>query len=390
MTNKIIYLDNASSTKVDEKVLKAMLPYFNEKYANASSKHEAGQQIREDVEKSRKIIARVINAKSNEIIFTSGGTESNNLALKSLFFYNKQNNTGKNHLITTKIEHASVLETCKWLEQQGAKITYLGVDKEGFVDLKQLESSITKKTFLVSIIHGNNEIGVLQDLEKIGKICKGKKVLFHTDACQSFTKILIDVKKQNLDLVSLNSHKIHGPKGIGALYIKEGIKIIPIIHGGGHEFQMRSGTENVPGIIGFGEAVKIYDKKNIIRMKKLQDKLINSFLKIPNTKLNGPIGYPEGHKEKRLCNNINVSFADISGEEICAYLEKNKIYISVGSACQSHINGSSHVLKALGAKENEINGSIRISLSKYTSEKEVDYFLEKIKKIVERLRKFER
>lgn len=381
MPNKIIYLDNASSTKVDEKVLKAMLPYFSEKYANASSKHEVGQQIREAVESSRKIISKTINAKPNEIIFTSGGTESNNFALKGLFFANYPE---KNHIITTKIEHASILETCKWLEKQGAKINYLEVDKEGFIDLEKLESSITEKTFLVSIIHGNNEIGVIQDLEKIGKICREKKILFHTDACQSFTKIPINVKKypkghkQNLDLVSLNSHKIHGPKGIGALYIREGIKIIPLINGGGHEFQMRSGTENVPGIIGFAEAVKIADKKDIIQMKKLQDKLINEILKIPNTKLNGLAG------EKRLCNNINISFENIDGEMLKNYLEKNKIYISTGSACQSH--ESSHVLKALGLKENEINSSIRISISKYTTEKEIDYFLEEIRKVVERLR----
>lgn len=386
MSNKLIYLDNASSTKVDEKVLKAMIPYFSEKYANASSKHGAGQQIREAVESSREIIAKSINAKSNEIIFSSGGTESNNFALKGLFFYNKQNNSEKNHLITTKIEHASILETCKWLEKQGAKITYLNIDKEGFVDLKQLENSINEKTFLVSIIHGNNEIGVIQDLEKIGKLCKEKKVLFHTDCCQSFTKIPIDIKKQNLDLVSLNSHKIHGPKGIGALYIRKELKkkIIPLIHGGWHEFQMRSGTENVAGIIGFAEAVKITNLKDSKKMAILRDKLINEILKIPNTKLNGPAG------EKRLCNNINISFENINGEEICAYLEKEKIYISVGSACQSHINESSHVLKALGLKENEINGSIRISLSRYTTEKEVDYFLDKIKKVVKRLRKFKR
>ena len=384
---KTTYLDNASSTKVDERVLKAMLPYFSEKYANASSKHEAGQQIREAVENSRKIIAKEINVKSNEIIFTSGGTESNNFALKGLFFYNKQNNSEKNHIITTKIEHASILESCKFLEKQGAKITYLDVDKEGFIDLKQLEKSITKKTFLVSIIHGNNEIGIIQDLEKIGKICKEKKVLFHTDACQSFTKTFLDVKQQNLDLISLNSHKIHGPKGIGALYIREGTKIIPLIHGGGHEFQKRSGTENVPGIISFAEAVKISNTKDNQRMIILRDKLINGLLKIPNTRLNGAIGYSEKHKEKRLCNNINISFKNIDAEMLQSYLEKKGIYVSAGSACQSHINKSSHVLKAIGLKENEINGSIRISISKYTTKKEVEYFLGEIRKVVGRLRR---
>src|SRR3989338_364096 len=313
--NKIIYLDNAASTKVDEKVLKAMLPYFSKEYANASSKHEAGQRVRDAVESSREIIAKKINAKSNELIFTSGGTESNNLALKGLFFYNKQAKTGKNHIITTKIEHDSILETCKWLEEQGAEITYL------------------------------------------------------------------NVKKQNLNLTTINSHKIHGPKGIGALYIREGIKIIPLIHGGGHEFQKRSGTENVPGIIGFAEAVKISDKNEINKIRNLRDKLISEILKIPNTKLNGAT------KENRLCNNINVSFSDFESEAIMAYLEKYKIYVSVGSACQSHLNKSSHVLKAIELKENEMNGVIRVSISKYTTKKEINYFLEKIKKIIYKLKK---
>ena len=375
-----IYFDNAASTKVDERVLKAMLPYFSEKYANASSKHEAGQQVREAVESSREIIAKSINAKSSEIIFSSGGTESNNFALKGLFFYHKQAKTGKNHLITTKIEHDSILETCKWLEKSGAEITYLDVDAQGFIDLEQLKSSITKKTFLVSIIHGNNEIGTIQDLEKIGKLCKEKNVLFHTDACQSFTKTFLDVKKQNINLATINSHKIHGPKGVGALYIREGIKIIPLIHGGGHEFQKRSGTENVPGIIGFAEAVKISDKNEINKMASLRDKLISEILKIPNSKLYGATG------DKRLCNNINISFKNIDGEMLQNYLEKKGIYVSAGSACQSQINKSSHVLKAIGLKENEINSSIRISISKYTTEKEVDYFLEKLKMVVGKLR----
>src|SRR3989344_579444 len=375
MPDKIIYLDNASSTKVDKKVLKVMIPYFSEKYANPSSKHEAGRRIREDIENSRKIIAKSINAKSDEIIFTSGGTESNNFALKGLFFANYPK---KNHIIITKIEHTSILETCKYLEKQGARITYLDVDKEGFVNLKQLENSINEKTFLVSIIHGNNEIGVIQDLEKIGKICREKNVLFHTDACQSFTKTFLDVKIQNLDLATINSHKIHGPKGVGALYIREGIKIIPLIHGGGHEFQKRSGTENVPGIIGFAEAVKISNSKDNKNMAILRDKLITEILKIPNTKLNGPAG------EKRLCNNINISFKNIDAEILQSYLEKKGIYVSVGSAC--HIDKSSHVLKAIGLKENEIDSSIRISISKYTAEKEISYFLKKLREVVDRLR----
>lgn len=374
---KTIYLDNAASTKVDEKVLKEMIPYFSEKYGNASSVHQIGQEAKNALEKSRKIIASSINAKTHEIIFTSGGTEGNNLVLKGLFFSNFQN---KKHIITTKIEHDCVLETCKWLETQGAKISYLDVDKEGFIDLAQLEKSICENTLLVTIIHGNNEIGTIQDLEKIGKICREKKVLFHTDACQSFTKIPINVKKLNIDLITLNSHKIHGPKGVGAVYIREGIKITPLLHGGGHERNLRSGTENISGIVGFSEAVKISNSKNVKQMVILRDKLIKGILKIPNTKLNGPQG------EKRLCNNINVSFMNIEGESIGGYLEREGIYTSTGSACQSHTLKSSHVLKAIGLTPLEANSSIRISISKYTTEEEINYVLEKIEKVVNKLR----
>ncbi|MFA4952743.1 MAG: cysteine desulfurase family protein [Candidatus Pacearchaeota archaeon] len=377
---KQIYLDNAATTKVDGKVLKAMIPYFNEKYGNASSQHQVGQEAKNALEKSRKIIAKSINAKTNEIIFTSGGTESNNLALKGLFFANRETNTGKNHIITTRIEHDCILNSCKWLETQGAKVTYLDVDKEGFVNPKDIENAITNKTILVSVIHGNNEIGTIQDLEAIGKICKEKKVLFHTDACQSYTKTDLNVKKMNLDLVTLNSHKIHGPKGVGALYIREGVKIIPLFHGGGHEKKIRSGTENVPGIIGFAEAVETIGKKDLKRMEELRDKLIDSVLKIPNTKLNGA-------RKKRLCNNINISFMNIEGEAIGGYLENEGIYTSTGSACQSHTLESSHVLKAINLSPLEANSSIRMSLSKFTTEEEIDYVLKVLPKVVEKLRR---
>src|SRR3989344_5374140 len=253
---KEVYFDNAATTKIDEKVLHEMLPYFDEKSGNASSMHLKGQEAK--------------NAKTQEIIFTSGGTESNNLALKGLFFANYPE---KNHIITTKIDHDCVLNSCKWLQTMGAEITYLDVDREGFVNPEDIKRAITKKTIVVSIIHGNNEIGTIQDLEAIGKLCKEKNVLFHTDACQSFTKVPIDVKKQNLDLVTLNSHKIHGPKGVGAFYIKDGIKIIPLAHGGGHERKLRSGTENVSGIVGFARAVERADKKDLKRMRELRDKL---------------------------------------------------------------------------------------------------------------------
>jgi len=374
---KQIYLDNAAATKVDKEVLRAMLPYFSEKYGNASSTHFKGQEAKEGLDKSRRIIAREIGAKRHELIFTSGGTESNNFALKGLFFSNYPN---KNHIIITKIEHDCVLNSCKWLEKQGAKITYLDVDEEGFVNSKDVEEVITDKTIVVSIIHGNNEIGIIQDLEEIGKICKEKNVLFHTDACQSFTKVPINVKKQNLDLVTLNSHKIHGPKGVGALYIKEGIKITPLSHGGGHEKKLRSGTENVSGIVGFAKAVEISNKKDVEKMKLLRDKLIEGILRIPNTKLNGS-------KNNRLCNNVNISFNNIEGEAVGGYLENFGIYTSTGSACASHSLEQSHVLKAIGLSPVQINSSLRISLSKYTTEEDINYVLEKLEKIVEKLRR---
>jgi cysteine desulfurase len=376
---KQIYFDNAATTKVDEKVVKEILPYFSENFGNASSQHDAGVRAKKVLEESRKIIAKSIKANAEDIIFTSGGTESNNLALKGLFFANYPY---KNHIITTKIEHDSILQTCKWLESKGANISYLGVNREGFIDMDELKREINNKTFLVSIIHGNNEIGTIQDINEIGKICKEKKVLFHTDACQSYTKVPIDVKKQNIDLITLNSHKIYGPKGVGALYIREGIKIVPLLHGGGHENKLRSGTENVSGIAGFAKAVEIASDKDVKKMARLRDKLIEGLLKIDNVSLNGPKG------EKRLCNNVNVSFNNIEGEAIGGYLENEKIYTSTGSACMSHSLETSHVLKALGLTPLQSNSSLRISLSKYTTEKEVDYFLSKIEGIINKLRRF--
>lgn len=374
---KTIYFDNAATTKVDDEVLKAMLPYFSEKYGNASSVHFKGQEAKEALEKSRRIIAKSIGAKNHEIIFTSGGTESNNLALKGLFFSNRQE---KNHIITTRIEHDCVLNSCRWLETQGAEVTYLDVDAEGFIDLEKLKEAITDKTIVVSIIHGNNEIGTIQNLEEIGKVCRKKNVLFHTDACQSFTKVPINVKKQNLDLVTLNAHKIHGPKGVGALYIRDGIKITPIAHGGGHERNFRSGTENISGIVGFAKAVEVAKRKNIENMIELRNKLIDRILKIPNTKLNGS-------REERLCNNVNISFNNIEGEAIGGYLENLGICTSTGSACASHSLETSHVLKAIGLTPVQANSSLRLSISKYTTEEEIDYVLENLKKIVEKLRR---
>lgn len=371
-----IYLDNAATTKADSRVIKAMLPYLSEKYGNASSQYILGRETKKELERSRKLILDYINAgKEDKLIFTSGGTESNNLALKGLFF----SNPDKNNIITTKTEHSSIMNACKWLEKQGAKVIYLNVDKDGFIDLKELENSITNKTLLVSIMHANNEIGTIQNLKEIGTLCKEKKVLFHTDACQSFTKVSLDVKKYNLDLVTLNSHKIHGPKGVGALYIREGIKIIPLLHGGNQENGLRSGTENISGIVGFAEAVKVSSIKDIERMEKLRNYIVDEILKIGNTRLNGP--------KKRLCNNINISFKNIEGEALLGYLENKGIYVSTGSACQSNSLNSSHVLKAINLTDAEANSSIRISISKYTTLKEIKYFLNELKIIVNKLRR---
>jgi len=375
-----VYLDNAATTKVDEKVLKEMIPYYSEHYGNASSLHMEGAEAKNALEKSRSKIAKALGAKTSEIYFTATGTESNNWTTKGLFWENSRK--GKNHIITTKIEHDCILNSCKWLETQGAKVTYLDTDEEGFVNPEDVEKAITDKTFLVSIIHGNNEIGTIQDLEKIGKICKEKEVLFHTDACQSFTKVPIDVKKMKLDLVTINSHKIHGPKGVGALFIKDGVKIQPLMHGGGHEKRMRSGTENIPSIVGFAKALDVVSNKELKKMIKLRDKLINGILEnIDNTKLNGPRG------EKRLANNVNISFMNVEGEAVGGYLENKGIFVSTGSACMSNTLASSHVLKAIGLSDLNQNSSIRMSLSKYTTEKEIDYVLKKLPEIISKLRK---
>jgi len=375
---KTIYLDNAATTPVDKKVVEAMLPYFSEKFGNASSQHTLGLEAKRELERSRDVIAKAIGAKSEEIIFTSGGTEANNFAIKGAIWA-----TGKKHIITTKIEHDCVLNSSKWLEKQGCRVTFLDVDKEGFINLEQLKKEITPETAIVSVIHANNEIGTIQDIKAIGEICRGNGVYFHTDACQSFTKTELNVKKQNLDLVTLNAHKIHGPKGVGALYIRKGIKITPLLHGGGHEQGLRSGTENIPGIVGFAKAVKLTKSEHVKHMKKLRDKLIDGILKISNTRLNG--ASPESGK--RLCNNIDISFNDIEGEALGGYLDAYGIASSTGSACSSHTLEPSHVLKAIGLSDLEANSSIRLSLSRENTEQEIDKVLEVLPKIVIKLRK---
>jgi cysteine desulfurase len=385
--NSLIYLDNASTTSVDKKVLKTMLPFFNQKYGNTSSSHTLGLESKKAIDKSRRIIAKSINANPKEIIFTSGGTESNNIAIKSIISILKQN-PNKNHIITTKIEHDSILNSCKYLEKEhNIKITYLNVDKQGFINLQELKNSITPKTALVSIIHGNNEIGTIQDLKEIGKICKEKNILFHTDACQSYTKTKINVEKQNLSLVTLNSHKIHGPKGVGAMYLKKEVKnnlnINPLFHGGNQESKIRSGTENIPGIVGFAKSVELANLEHAEKIYKLKQELEKELEKIPEIKINSP--KQETSKEKKLCNIININFKDINAESVASYLDAHKIEISIGSACSSNTKETSHVLKAIGLSQKQIKNSIRISLSRFTTKEEINHFINTIKKIINTL-----
>jgi cysteine desulfurase len=376
---KRIYLDNSATTPVDKRVLEAMKPFFSKIYGNASSLHKFGQEAKRNMEESREKIAQLIKAKREEIIFTSGGTESDNLAIKGICFADKE----KNHIITSNIEHPAVLHTCHWMEKQGFKVSYLPVDKFGLVDPSRVENMITENTGLVSIMLANNEIGTIEPIKEIGKICRDKGVIFHTDAVQAFGKIPIDVDKNNIDLLSISAHKIYGPKGVGALFIRNEISIEPILHGGGHENEIRSGTENVAGIVGFGAAAenaKKEMKKEIVRETKLRDKLINGVLKIDKSHLNG-------HPTKRLPNNTNFWFNYIEGESLIAYLNAKGIAASTGSACSSKSLEPSHVLLAIGLKHEQAHGSLRMTLGKENTDKDINYVLEVLPTIIDKLRK---
>ena len=376
MDRRRIYLDHAATTPVAKEVLEAMLPYFSEKYGNASSLYGFGRDAKEALEDSRASIAGKIGCAPEEIIFTSGGTESNNLALKGA-----AQKKGRGHIITSRIEHASVLAPCGQLERQGFSVTYLDVDKYGSVEPADFENAIRDDTFLASIGHANNEIGTVQDISEMGKIAKEKGVLFHTDACQSFTKEEIDVRKQNLDLVTINSHKIHGPKGVGALYIREGVKIAPLSQGGEHERNLRAGTENVAGIVGFAKAADITGRAQVEQLKALKDRLIKGVLSgVDEAWLNG-------HPERRLCNNANFAFKGIEGEALILRLDMKGIACSTGSACSSHSLEPSHVLIALGLKPEECHGSLRMTLGVENTREEIEYAIEAVGEDVGNLRK---
>jgi cysteine desulfurase len=377
MKQKRVYMDYAATTPVASEVLEAMEPYFSEKFGNASSLHSYGREAKKALEESRVTIAKKLNAEPEEIIFTSGGTESNNLALKGVMLHNKERGR---HVITSKIEHSSILATCKWLEHQNFEVTYLDVDEFGVVDPLELERAIRNNTILISIGHANNEIGTVQSLREIGKIAKQERILFHTDACQSFTKEDLDVEDMGLDLVTINAHKISGPKGVGALYVRSGVKLTPLAHGGLHEHSLRAGTENLPGIVGFAAAADLMKKKDIEQMKKMRDSLISVVIKgVEKVRLNG-------HPEQRLCNNANFTFAGIEGEALLLRLDMQGIAASTGSACSSHSLQPSHVLLAIGLKPEESHGSLRLTLGSENTKDDVDYVVSAIKKEVAALR----
>jgi cysteine desulfurase len=373
-------MDYAATTPIDPRVVKAMLPYFTKKFGNTMSLHSFGREAKIAVEEARVKVADLMNVSPEEIIFTSSATESNNLALKGIAFANKDK--GK-HIITSKIEHECILESCKWLEKHGFEVTYLPVDNYGFVNPEDVEKAIRKDTILVSIMHANNEIGTIEPIEEIGKICKEKGVYFHTDAAQTFGKIEVDANKLNADLITVSSHKMYGPKGVAALFIRKGVKIEPLLHGGGHEFGLRSSTVNVPGIVGFGVACEISKaemKKESERLTKLRDYLIKNVLKIENSHLNG-------HPTKRLPNNANFWFNFVDGESLIMELDYYGIAASTGSACSTSTLKPSHVLLAIGLKLHEADGSLRLSIGRWTNKKDVNYTIRILPKAIEKIRK---
>ena len=377
---RTVYMDYAATTYVKPEVLEEMMPYFTEKFGNPSSFYDISRTTSRAVTESREKVAKGLNCEPNEVYFTGGGSESDNWAIKGIASAYK--NKGK-HIITTKIEHHAVLHTCEYLEKQGFKVTYLNVDEEGFIDLEELKNAITDETILVSVMFANNEIGTLQPIKEIGAICRERKVLFHTDAVQAVGHVDIDVKDMNIDLLSLAGHKIYGPKGIGALYIRKGVRIHNLIHGGGQERARRAGTENIAGIVGLGKAMELATSNIEEHAKKLtflRDKLIDGLLKIPYTRLNGPRG------DKRLPGNVNIGFEFIEGESILLSLDFEGVCASSGSACTSGSLDPSHVLLAIGLPHEKAHGSLRLTLGDGSTEEDVDYVLKVVPPIIERLR----
>ena len=377
---KRVYLDNAATTPLDPRVLEEMKPYFSEIYGNASSIHYMGSIAKEALESARRSVSELMNASPNELIFTGGATEANNLVLKGYAF---KNGKKKTHIVISMIEHDCILNSAKWLEQLGFKVSYLPVNYHGIIDFTELEIMLKRGASLISVIHANNEIGTIQPLREIGALCHEYDACFHTDAAQSFGKISIDTKRMNLDFMTVNAHKIYGPKGVGALYVGKDTTLDPLIHGGGHEFGLRSGTENIPGIVGFSKAVNL--RKNEMsseaqKLTQLRESLTRELLEVENTYLNG-------HPTLRLPNISNLRFSFIEGESLVLLLNDEGIYVSTGSACSSMSSEPSHVLLALGLKPEDVHGSIRISLGKHNTKEDIEYALEVILRSVKKLRR---
>ena len=377
---KRVYLDYAATTPVHPEVILAMTPYLSEVWGNPSSIHACGLEARSGVEEARSKIAALIGANKNDIYFTSGGTEADNWALKGVAYANQKRG---NHIITSTIEHHAVLETCKYLEEKGFSVTYLPVDGFGLVDPDSVRKAVTPKTILISIMHANNEVGSIEPISEIGKVARAAGVYFHTDAVQSTGHIPVSVNNLGVDMLSISAHKLYGPKGIGVLFVSSGIKIEPLIHGGGQERQMRAGTENVPGIVGFGKAVELAQTEmdeEANRLSRLRDILIKNILKTTeSTRLNG-------HPTQRLPNNVNVSFDFVEGEAICLNLDLANICAATGSACSSESMEASHVLLAMGLSPEIARSSLRFSLGKWSTENDIKYVMEKLPGIVSRLR----
>lgn len=377
-----IYMDNNATTPVDPRVLEAMLPYFQGKFGNAASRnHSFGWEAEEGVENAREQIAQCLNASPKEVIWTSGATESNNIAIKGVAQMYKDKG---NHIITQVIEHKAVIDPCKYLEQNGFDVTFLPVDKQGMIHPEQVREAMTDKTILVSIMHGNNEVGTINPIREIGKLCKEKDVLFHTDACQTFAKLPIDVEDMGIDLLSASSHKIYGPKGVGCLYVRRKrprVRCEPVIHGGGHERGMRSGTLNVPGIVGMGKAAEIcreHQAEEIKHISALRDRLKKGlFDRLGDIFLNG-------HPTQRIPNNLNISFLYVEGESMMMGI--HDVAVSSGSACTSASLEPSYVLKALGLGDDLAHSSLRFSLGRFNTIEEVDYVAERVCATVEKLR----
>ena len=377
---KLIYLDNAATTKTSEEVVAAMLPYFTEYYGNPSSVYEFASESKKAVSNARRTIAETLGAQENEIYFTAGGSEADNWALKATA--EAYQSKGK-HIITTKIEHHAILHTAEYLEKRGFEITYIGVDENGVVKVDELEKAIRPDTILISVMFANNEIGTIEPIKEIGEIAKKHSVLFHTDAVQAYGQLPINVDELHIDMLSSSGHKLNGPKGIGFLYIRKGVKIRSFVHGGAQERKRRAGTENVPGIVGYGKAAEIAAKTMKERTAKeieLRDHLIDRVLaEVPYTRLNG-------HRTNRLPNNANFSFQFVEGESLLILLDNNGICASSGSACTSGSLDPSHVLLAIGLPHEIAHGSLRLTLSAETTMEDIDFVVDCIKQIIERLR----